>query len=182
MSVGEEIVADGGATIDGDEAMQHGVAANHSIFVDETIRANVRAFADARAFCNDGRWMNARSIIRRLVKELQSMRKSQIGIGRTESSQRRCGRTTLDRNSFFDKNSGSASGLEKWEVAAIGEKGQVARLGVLDARDAGDFRIRRTFEPASEFLRNSRKFHGEISSRFTLAASESRTGESGKYR
>jgi hypothetical protein len=108
--------------------------------------------------------MDARLIARRLVEKFDGVSECEIWVRR---AQRRDGRrtgATIQGDALFDEHGGSARGLEKREVAAIGEKSDLAALGVFDTGDAADFGVGRAFQPAGKLLRNFREFHGQGSS------------------
>ncbi len=67
----------------------------------------------------------------RLVEKFNGVRESQIGIVGAESGERREARIALDANTVFDKDSGSASAVQQREVAAVGEKCDLAGGGVV---------------------------------------------------
>ena len=102
MGVSEEIVADLGATINRDGAVKHGVAPDVSVFVDETVRADVGVFSDARAFGDDGGRMDPRNITRGLVEKLDGVGKCQVGICGAEGGERCKRRVPGQGNAFLD--------------------------------------------------------------------------------
>src|SRR5712692_971291 len=61
MRVGKKAVADLHAAVDGDEAMQHRIAADSRFLVDETIRTDVRSLSDAGTLGDHCGGMNTRS-------------------------------------------------------------------------------------------------------------------------
>jgi hypothetical protein len=80
MGVGEESFADARAAINGDEAVQDGVRADHHVVIDKTIRANVGAYADLRGGGDHGGGMNFGLVAGRLMKKVDGARKIQIRI------------------------------------------------------------------------------------------------------
>src|SRR6266404_4254847 len=160
VSVREEIVADLRAAINCNGAVKHGVAPDVSVFVDETVRADVRVIPDARAFRDDGGRMDSRSVLRWFIEKLDGVGKCKVGIGRAERGERWQRRVSSERYALFDEDRGSARRLEKREVAAIREEGKLTGFGLLDSRDTADFDVGWAFQAAAQFLRNFGKFHG----------------------
>src|SRR5260221_2957299 len=164
VSMGEEVVADFRRAINGDKAVQHGVAADLRLIVDEAVRADVRAIAYARGPRNNRGGMEAGLIARGLVKKFDGVSEGEVRIWRAQSGDGRRAGAALEADAIFDEHRRSACGLEKREVAAVGEEGDLAGLGVFDAGNAADFRVGRTFQAAGKLLRNFREFHGRGSS------------------
>src|SRR5258708_4772220 len=103
------------------------------------------------------------------------MREGPGRIGRTECSQRRQAPFALHGGTFFDKHRRGARGLQKREVAPVGEKGELAGFGILDPGDTANLNFRLAFQAASKLLRDLGKFHGDDS--LTLGASLAQRGE-----
>ncbi len=80
MRVSEEVVPDARAAIDGHEAVQHGVAAEHGAFVHVAIGADVRAFANLRRRGDHSRGMNRRRVTRRRVEKADSSGEIEVRI------------------------------------------------------------------------------------------------------
>ncbi len=96
--------------------------------------------------------MYSGSVGGRLVEKFNRVRESEIRIVGAESGERREARFALDANTVFDKDSGSASGVQQREVAAVGEKCDLAGGGVVHAGDAGDFGVAITFKCHPRYL------------------------------
>jgi len=99
------------------------------------------------------------SIGGRLVEKFNGVRESEIRIVGAESGERREARFALDANTVFDKDSGSASGVQQQEGAAVDKKCDMAGGGVVPDGDAGNFGVAITFKAAGKFLRDVREFH-----------------------
>src|ERR1700687_960193 len=95
----------------------------------------------------------------RLGEKFKGVCEREIRIVGAESGERLEARIALDANTVFDKDSGGASGVQQREVAAGGEKCDLAGGGVVHAGDAGDFGVGIAFEAAGKFLRDVREFH-----------------------
>ena len=95
----------------------------------------------------------------RSVEKFNGVRESEIRIVGAESGERRKAGIAFDANTVFDKDSGSASGVQQREVAAVGEKCDLAGGGVVHAGDATDFGVGIAFEAAGKFLCDFREFH-----------------------
>src|SRR5690242_13946604 len=108
--------------------------------------------------------MSAGSVLRRLVEKFKRIRKSQIGVGRAQGGECRLRGVAFDGHVFLYKHRGSARRLEEREVLAVREKCHLARTGVLDASDAGNFKVGRAFQAAAQFLSKFGEFHGRSSS------------------
>src|SRR6202040_3003215 len=103
-------------------------------------------------------------IARRLVKEFDGVSEGEVRIWRAQRGDGRRAGATLEADAIFDEHGRGACGLEKREVAAVGEKRDLAGLGVFDAGNAADFGVGRAFQAAGKLLRNFREVHGRGSS------------------
>ena len=80
VGVGEKIVSDPRAAIDGHEAVQHGVLPDLDVFVNETKGPHVRSSAQFRGRGDHRRGVNARGIMRRGMEELDGPREIEIRV------------------------------------------------------------------------------------------------------
>ena len=180
VGVREKIIADAGALVDGDEAVQNGVAADLGIFFHDAIGADVRACADLGGFGDEGRWVESRLVARSLVEEFDGVGESEVGIGGAQRGKPRQAGVALDVDPVLNKHRRGTRGLEEWEVASVGEKSDLARLGVFDACDAVDGRFSGAVEAAAELLSNVGEFD-ETCGQLLTAECESRTARREKY-
>jgi len=153
--MGKEVVADFGATINGNEAVEDGEAADFDVAVDEAVGADVDAVADFRGGGDDGCGMDSGNDGRCRMEKLDGSREIEIGIG---GAQRRDGNAGLAGR---DEDRRGAGGTERGTILAIGEEGEVAGFGVLDSGNAFDFEIRIAFEFAAELCGDFVKFHAD---------------------
>src|SRR2546429_9769152 len=104
-------------------------------------------------------------------------------MGMAGAQRRRRGRRpfSLKDIPFFDESGRGAVFFQQRKVAPIRKERDLPRLGMLDSCHAANLEFRGTFQSASQFLRNFRKFHGEGSSVLCGAVCESRTGQRRKY-
>src|SRR5215467_91862 len=148
VGVCDEVVTDFGPTIDGNEAVQHSVVANLSLFVNIAIRTDMRAFANCRRLCDNGGRMYARGVLRRLIEKFESVRESKVRVGGAQSGKGRLRRVAFDGDIFLDEYSGCARSLQERKVFAVGQKSHLAGTGVLDAGHSRNLKVGRTFETA----------------------------------
>src|SRR5260370_2547674 len=141
----------------------------------------MRAFADPRAFRDNGGRMDPRRITWLLIKKLERVGKREIGIRRAQRGKRRKIGMTHHLDAFVDQNRGGKRGMEQRKVPAIREECYLPRFGILHSSHPANLEFRRAFQAASQFLRDFSKFHGECSSVVCEAVCESRTGQRGKY-
>ncbi len=85
MRVREEAVADLGASIDHDEALQYAVIAQFGSFFNDHVRANREIPSQLDIRGNHRRRMNTRRRATRRGKDLQGLGKGQVGVLRTEN-------------------------------------------------------------------------------------------------
>src|SRR5467141_2170361 len=181
VRVREEIIANPRAPINCNETVQHGVAPNFDVFVNITVGPNMRPLANPCTLSDDRGWMNPRRVAWRLIEKLDRLCKCQIGIAGAQRRKCRHGRLSLQGNSFFDEYGRGARCFQQRKVAPIRKERDLPRLGMLDSCHTANLEFRGTFQSASQFLRNFRKFHGEDSSVLCGAVCESRTGQRRKY-
>src|SRR5260370_9383716 len=98
-----------------------------------------------------------------LIEKFNGVRESEIRIVGAESGERRESGITFNANTVFDEDGGSVSGVKQRKVAAIRQESDLARAGMVHARDAGDFDAGIAFEAAGKFLSDVREFHSETS-------------------
>src|SRR5271154_1617311 len=91
MRVGEEMVADFCAVIDGNEAVQNGCRANFHLFIDKAVRADVRAFGDTRGGGDYGGGMDAGVVVRGMMKEFEGFGETEEWIGGEQGGEGRRG-------------------------------------------------------------------------------------------
>ncbi len=160
MRVGEKIVANHRVAVNRHEAVKHGIRSDLRAFVDEAVGADVRTRADGRGLGDDRGWVHTRCISRRLVKKMDGFGERKVGICGAQRCERRQSGVAVNRDMRLEEHSGSARGLQQVEVTAIGEKRQMAGLGILDAGDAGNFQVGGSFQSAVELRGNLGKSHG----------------------
>lgn len=171
MGVGKKIISNAGALVNGDEAMQNGVAADVGVFFHDAVGADVRACAYFGGFGDEGRRVESWRVARRLVEEFDGVCKGEVGIGSAQSGKPRQAGVALDAYPVLNKHRRGTRGLEEWEVAPVGEKSNLARLGVFDACDAVDGRFSGAVEAAAELLSNVGEFERHVGSSLPLSAS-----------
>ena len=93
------------------------------------------------------RGVDPRGVVRRGMKHLDGPREIEVGIRGTQRGDAHEG---LVRR---EENGRSARGVQRGAILSIGEKRQMAGLRFVDASDAGDFKIRVTFDGAVQFPR-----------------------------
>src|SRR5579859_736776 len=167
----EEIIADARALIDGNEAVENRVAADVGIFANKAVRPDVSAGADCGGFRDERCRMETRLVARRLVKEFDGVSEGEVRIGSTQGSEPGQAGVAFDVDAFFEKNCRGACGFQERKVAPVGEKSDLACLGMFDAGDAVYGSLARAFETTAKFLRNFRKLHGHKNSSLPLGAS-----------
>lgn len=171
MGMGEEIVADAGALVDGDEAVQDGVASDVGIFLNDAIRADMRTSTDPGGFGDKRGGVKAGIIAGCLIEKFDSVRESEVRIGGTQGGETGHGSVALNVDAVLNQDGRGAGGLEQREVAAVGEKSDLARLGVFNAGNAVNGSIAGAVETAAEFVRNVAECHGHKDSSLSLNAS-----------
>ena len=82
--VSEEVFADFHSRIDHHVRQEDGVRADFDILSDDDEGTDMGIRADAHGFVDDGCWMHARRIVRRLVEEFESLGEGEVGIFRAE--------------------------------------------------------------------------------------------------
>src|SRR5260370_1448432 len=165
----KEIIANLRPTINSYETVQHCITPDFCLFVHITIWPNVRPPADLGAFCDNRSRMNPRRIARPLIEKLEDLAEVHVRIGRAQRGQRRQGSLPVHSNPFFDEDGRGARRLQQREVPPIRQEGDLPRFGILNPGDSANLEVRRAFQPASQFLRNLSKFHGEGSSNCCVA-------------
>jgi hypothetical protein len=154
VGVGEEIIANAGTLVNGDETVQNGIAADMGILSHHAIGTYVRACADLGGFRDECRRVESGRVTRSLVEKLDSVGEGEVRICGTQGREPGKAGVTLNTDAFFDEHRRGAGRLEKREVASIGEESDVARLGVFNSRDAVDGCLAGAVETAAEFLGN----------------------------
>src|SRR5882762_9356197 len=89
MGMGEEVVANFRASINGDKAVQHGVATDLHLIVNKTVRTNVRVLADPRRPGDDRSGMNSGLVARRLIEQFNRVSERKVRIRRTQCGEGR---------------------------------------------------------------------------------------------
>lgn len=171
MGVGEEIIADARALVNGDKAVKHGVAADMGVCFNNAIGAYVSASADFGRLGDECGGVEAGLIPRSLIEKFDGVSEGEVRIGGAQGGKRGHACIALDADAFLDEHCGGAGGFEKREVAPIGEECNLARLGVFDAGDAMDGGFSRAIEAAAELLGNVGEFDGHEDSSLGLSAS-----------
>ena len=149
MRVREEVVADARAAINGHEAVQDGIAAEHRAFVHVAIRTDVRARADLRRGSDHGRGVNRRRVTRRRIEKPDGAREVEIGILGAQERERRQAWLALHRQIARDQHGRRARGAGRLPVTRIRDERQLAACGRLDPRDAVNFGLRIAFKLAA---------------------------------
>ena len=152
MGVREEVVADAGALINGDMAVEDGVAADVGVFFDDAIGADVRASANFGRFGDESGGMEAGLITRSLIEKFDGVSKGEVGVRSAQSGEFGHAGVAFDADAVLDEDGGGARGFEKREVAAIGEKRDLAWVGIFDSGDAVDHGFAGALETAGQLL------------------------------
>ena len=124
------------------------IAADFGVIIDKTVGTDVGAFANASALRDNRSGMYARSVARRLVEELDGVRKGEVRIGAAQGGDWRETGFAVQGDTLVNQDGGSARGLQEREVATVSQEGNLAGLGVLDAGDAVDVNFWGAFESA----------------------------------
>ena len=143
--------------------MQDGIAADLGIFVNEAVRADVRAFTNFRGFRDHSGRVDAWRVPRRLIKKFDGVREGKIRILRTQSCNSGQIGAPFKSDAFLDQDRRCAGGLQQWKVAAICQEGDMPWLGGFDAGNPSNLSIGIAFEPSGEFLCNFEEFHEQDS-------------------
>ena len=161
VGVGEEVVADFGALVDGDETVEDGVVADLDVFVDEAVGADVGAFGDAGGAGDDSGIVDAGGVARGVVEKFDGVGECEVGVGGAKGGERReAGGAIVDGSFFVDEDGGGLGGFEERDVAFVGDEGELAGGGVVDAGDGGDFGVGvGGFEAAAELCGDFGELH-----------------------
>src|SRR5260370_26892974 len=93
------------------------------------------------------------------MKKLDAGANAKVGSPSAKPRRRGDEGPRVARIPFSEKTRRGARGLQQGKVPPIREKGDLAGFGMFDSRDPGNLEFRRTFQSASQFLRDFRKFH-----------------------
>ena len=179
VGMGEEIVADFGALVDGDEAVEDGVVADLDVFIDEAVGADVGAFGDAGGAGDDGGFVHAGGVFWGVVEEFDGVGEGEVGVVGAEGGERGEVFSAVGDGSFFvDEDGGGLGGFEERDVAFVGDEGELAGGGVVDAGDGGDFGVGVAFEAAVELCGDIGQLHD---ARLLIERRESRIAPGKKY-
>ena len=155
--------------------------ADGDVVGDVAVGADVGAFGDFCGGRDDGGGMDAGGVGGRLVEKFESLSEGQVGIGSAEDGERGERGIAIEGDVGLEEDGGGLGGAEERGVAAIGEEGELAGGGVVDAGDSGDGEGGIAFELAREFLGEIGEQHTE-NLREVRAKSEFGIGGSGEYR
>ena len=127
MSVGEEIVANGGSAIDDRVGEQDGVVSDDDVFVDDHVSANVRVLADFCGVMDDGGGMDSGSVVGRMVEEFERFGPGEIWIVAAQHAGGEGGEALGDDDGGGFRYFGGSI------VFGIRDEGELAFFGLLDA-------------------------------------------------
>ena len=156
MCVREEVAADLCVRVDNRVRKQRSVGTEDDVIADDSIRADVRAGPDLRGRRHNSGGMNAGWVCRRLVEELERAGEGEVGV---VDAQGCCG-DLLEAG--LDHNGRGARGAGERCVLGIGDEGELAGLGVFEARCGGDLGVGIAQEGCAEMDSKVGKLHGEI--------------------
>src|SRR5260370_2973911 len=103
--------------------------------------------------------MNHCRIAELVIKKFYAVGQGEVRVRRAQRRQRRQGSVAIHGNSFFDEDGRGARRLQQRKVPPICQERDLPRFGVLNPSHSANVEFRRTFQPASQFLRNFSKFH-----------------------
>src|SRR5580692_9651693 len=141
------------------------------IFSHYTVRADMCACPDFGGLSDECRRMESGRVSRRLIEEFDSVGEGEVRVCGTQRGEPGRAGVAFDVDTFLDEHGRGARRLEKREVAPVGEKSDLARLGMFDPGDAVHGSLARAVETAAEFLGNLREAHGHKYSSLPLGAS-----------
>jgi len=146
VGMGEEMIANADMWIEDHVGQESGMVADHNMIFDDDIGSDVRA---GPYFCcggDDGCGVNAGSVDRRLVEELDGACEGEIRIGDAE------GRGCDFGERWLNEHGGSPGGAGERGVFGIGDEGKVAGRCGIDSGNPGDLRSSITVENGSKVL------------------------------
>src|SRR3989338_7703628 len=149
VRVRHEVVADAGPAVDGDETVQARAVADVNVVVNKAVRPERAVPPQSRPRRHNRGRMYPGGERRGLVEKLESARERQVGVHRAHGGQRQV--FVVGRHN----DGGGACLAQASPVARVGEKGELARPGRLDAGDPGDFYLpvpcEARLQPLSQF-------------------------------
>ncbi len=135
VSVGEEVAADLRVGIDDSVGQKSCMISDDRMVSDDDVGADVRFGADGRGGCDDRGGMDSRRVGRSFVKEFERASERQVGIGDAQG----CGGDL--REVRLDQDGGGLCGTGKRRVLWVGDEGELAGTGLLEAGSGGDLGV-----------------------------------------
>src|SRR5262245_46100636 len=159
VCVGEEVIPDLRAAIERNEAVQNGIRAKRDVFVHKTVRPNVRVRADFRGLGNHRCGVNSWCVGWWLIKKFDGASEGEVRICGAKCGERWQAGLAFNADAVFDEDGRRTRAMEQWKIAAVGEKGHVARSRVVHAGNASHFGAGVAFKAAGQFLGKFSEFH-----------------------